>query len=95
VNQAKPVPEWLLERYLLDELPRKERRRLEKELERNPALRAELEKLRVSDRQILSKYSPEQVIPEILKRAALDYGNRYFICLDIEGRTVGLEDQQV
>jgi hypothetical protein len=71
VNQAKPVPEWLLERYLLDELPRRERRQLEKELERNPARRAELEKLRVSDRQILSKYSPEQVIPEILKRAAL------------------------
>jgi len=71
VNQENKVPEWMLERYLLNELPRKKRRQLEKELEQNPALRAELEKLRVSDRQILSTYPPEQVIPQLLKRAAL------------------------
>jgi hypothetical protein len=71
VNQSKPIPEWLLERYLLDELPRKKRRQLEKELEQDPVLRAELEKLRRSDRQILSAYPAERVIPEILKRAAL------------------------
>lgn len=71
MNQSKPVPEWLLERYLLDELPRKERRQLEKELEQDPALRTELEKLRRSDQQILSAYPAERMIPEILKRAAL------------------------
>lgn len=71
MNQSKPVPEWLLERYLLDELPRRKRRQLARELEQNPALRAELEKLRLSDRQILSTYPPERMIPEILKKAAL------------------------
>jgi hypothetical protein len=71
VNQENKVPEWMLERYLLNELPRKKRRQLEKELEQNPALRSELEKLRVSDRQILSTYPADQVIPQLLKRAAL------------------------
>jgi hypothetical protein len=64
------VAEWLLERYLLDELPQKKRRQIEKELKQDPALRSELEKLRVSDRQILDTYPAEQMIPEILKRTA-------------------------
>lgn len=71
MSKDKHVPEWLLERYLLDELPGKKRRQMEKELARDPALRAELEKLRRSDRQILSAYPAERVIPELLKRAAL------------------------
>jgi anti-sigma factor RsiW len=72
VNEEKRVPDWMWERYLLDELPGKKRRQLEKLLEQDPALRAELERMRLSDRQILSSYPPERVIPEILKRAALD-----------------------
>lgn len=71
MNKEKHVPEWLLERYLLDELPRKKRRQLEEQLEKDPALRAELEKLRRSDRQILATYPADRVIPELLKRAAL------------------------
>ena len=66
-----PVPEWLLERYLLDELPRKQRRQLEKALSQNPGLQAKLEELRLADRRILSAYPPEQVIPQILGRARL------------------------
>ncbi len=72
MNKEKRVPDWMWERYLLDELPRKKRRQLDKLLERDPALRAGLEKLRLSDRQILSSYPPERMIPEILRRAALD-----------------------
>jgi anti-sigma factor RsiW len=71
VNKETRVPDWMLERYLLDELPRKERRQMEKELERDPALRATLEKLRQDDRRVLAAYPPDQVIPQILKRAAL------------------------
>lgn len=71
-TRVPDVPDWMWERYLLDELPRKKRRQLEKRLEREPALRAGLEKLRLSDRQILSSYPPERMIPEILRRAALD-----------------------
>ena len=72
MNKEKHVPDWMWERYLLDELPRKKRRQLEIQLERDPALRAELEKMRRSDRQILSSYPPERMIPEILRRAALE-----------------------
>lgn len=64
------VPEWMLERYLLNELPRKKLRQLEKELEQDPALRAALEKLRLSDRQILNAYPSERMVPEILKKAS-------------------------
>ena len=71
MSKEKHIAAWMLERYLLGELPRRERRRIEKELERDPALRAELEELRASDRQILASYPAEHVIPEILKRAAL------------------------
>jgi len=71
VNKEKHVPDWKLERYLLDELPRQERRQMEQELQRDPDLRAELEKLRQSDRQILSTYPAEQAISQILKKAAL------------------------
>ncbi|MCJ7526009.1 MAG: hypothetical protein MUP71_12430 [Candidatus Aminicenantes bacterium] len=71
MSKEMHVPEWLLERYLLDELPRKKRRLLEEQLKRDPALRAELEKLRRSDRQILATYPADRVIPELMKRAAL------------------------
>jgi hypothetical protein len=71
VKKETHVPEWMLERYLLNELPRKKRRQLEKDLEQDPALRAALEKLRLTDRQILSTYPADRMIPEIMKRAAL------------------------
>jgi len=71
VSKENHVPDWMLERYLLGELPRKKRRQLEKQLERDPALRSELEAMRLSDRQILGTYPPERMIPEILRRAAL------------------------
>jgi hypothetical protein len=71
VNKEKLVPDWMWERYLLDELPGKKRRQLEKQLAQDPALRAELEAVRLADRRILSAYPPERMIPEILRRAAL------------------------
>ena len=61
--------EWLLERYLLGELPPPERRRLERELRDDPGLRAELERLRRSGQRILDDYPAERMVPEILKRA--------------------------
>lgn len=71
MSRETRVPEWLLERFLLGELPRRERRRLEQELARNPGLRSALEDLKRSDRRILSSYAADQVIPQILKKAAL------------------------
>lgn len=71
MSPEKSVPDWLLERFLLGELPRRERRRLEGTLARDPELRAALEELKRSDRQILSQYPPGQAIPRILGRAGL------------------------
>lgn len=64
------IPDWLLERYRLGELPEKKRRQLEKELQENPALAAELEELSRSDREILSTYPAARLVPEIRKRVA-------------------------
>ncbi len=71
MSRETRVPEWLLERFLLGELPRRERRRLEQELASNSGLRSALEELKRSDRRILSSYPADQVIPQILKKAAL------------------------
>ncbi len=72
MNETKRIPGWMLERYLLGELPRRRRRLMEKELDRDPALRAELEKLKLADREILRAYPADQVIPQLMKRAALE-----------------------
>jgi hypothetical protein len=71
VNKEGRVPEWMLERYLLDELPRRQRRQMEKRLAQDAGLRAELEKLRAADRQVLSTYPADQAIQQILKKAEL------------------------
>ncbi len=71
MNKETRVPEWMLERYLLDELPRRQRRQMEKKLAQDAGLRSALEKLRAADRQVLSTYPADQAIPKILKKAAL------------------------
>ena len=58
MKEETSVPEWLLERYLLDELPRKRRRQLEKALAQNPGLQAKLEELRLEDRRIFQVSCP-------------------------------------
>jgi hypothetical protein len=70
MDQLKPDREWLLERYLLGELPPGQRRELERELEDDPALRAELERLRLSNEEILGAYPAGRLLPDILKKAA-------------------------
>ena len=69
MSRETRVREWMLERYLLDELPARERRRVRRELERDPELRSALEALQRSNEEILSAYPAERVVPRILERA--------------------------
>jgi hypothetical protein len=70
MSKERQIPDWLLESYLLNELSPKRRRQLEKELRENPALRAKLEELSCSDREILNEYPAARLVPDIQKRAA-------------------------
>ena len=69
MSRETRIPEWMLERYLLDELPARERRRVRRELERDPGLRSALETLRRSDVEIRAVYPAERTVPRILERA--------------------------
>ena len=69
MSRETRIPEWMLERYLLDELPARERRRVQRELERDPGLRSELAALQRSDEEILGAYPAERVVPRIIERA--------------------------
>lgn len=62
------VPDLLLERYALGELPPAERRRLARRLESDPALRARLEALRASDTTLLAEHPPERVARDLADR---------------------------
>ena len=63
------VPDLLLERYALGELPSAERARLARRLETDPALRARLEALRASDAALLAKLPPERFAHVLSERS--------------------------
>ncbi len=69
MSRETRIPEWMLERYLLDELPARERRRVQRELENDAELRAALEALQRSNEEILNAYPAERAVPRILERA--------------------------
>lgn len=60
-NPPESVPDLLLERYLLGELPEGARLHLEVRLGSDPELRNRLESLRASDAEILKQHPPESV----------------------------------
>ena len=62
------IPGWLLERYLLGELPKSKLKKIRIQLKDNPNLREEIERLEKSDKNTLDKYSPASIVPEIMSR---------------------------
>ena len=62
------IPGWLLERYLLGELPKSKLKKIRIQLKENPNLREEIERLEKSDKNTLEKYSPTSIVPEIMSR---------------------------
>jgi hypothetical protein len=57
-GQGPHIPDWKLERYLLGELSAEEARRIRDALRVDAALRARLEALQQSNRDVLEKYPP-------------------------------------
>lgn len=63
------IPGWILEKYLLGELPEPELKKITHQLKNDPDLRAEIERLNESNREILNKYPVDSMVPAILDRS--------------------------
>lgn len=64
----KKVNQLLLERYILDELPRARKKEIHRLLEQDPDLRAELESIKRSNSEILEKYPAGAMVPGLVAR---------------------------
>lgn len=72
----KKINKWLLERYILEELPEHQIKEIDRQLNQDPVLRKELEQLRDSNREILDQYPPASVVPQILNRYKAETFNK-------------------
>jgi len=62
------IPDWLLERYLLDELDEERRAELQRRLAEDAEARARLDRLRAETEAFLQRHPPAKVAPRILAR---------------------------
>jgi hypothetical protein len=62
------IPGWILEKYLLGELPEPELKKITNRHSNDPDLRAEIERLNESNKDILNKYPADSMVPGILNR---------------------------
>jgi len=68
----KEMNAWTLERYILNELPTHRMKEINQQLNENPGLRAEVEKLRNSNNDILNQYPPDSIVPQILSQYKIE-----------------------
>lgn len=60
------ISDWMLERYLLQELPENKIKEIDGILNQYPDIRKRADKIRISDENILKKYKPEQMTRRIM-----------------------------
>ena len=65
---TRPIPDLLLERYLLKELPLPAAEAVEREIAGNPAARARLDALARSDEEIRRAYAPARFVRDVVVR---------------------------
>ena len=68
----KEINAWILERYILNELPTRQLKEINQQLKVVPGLKAEVEKLRNSNNDILSQYPPDSIVPQILSQYKIE-----------------------
>lgn len=66
--ESNKVPDWLVERFLLGELPESKMKELEAELKVNADFREKIEQIKASNEEILNEYPYERMVPEIKDR---------------------------
>jgi hypothetical protein len=69
---SNEVSDWLVERFLLGELPGGKMKELEAELKVNAGFKDKIEQIRTSNDEILKKYPLEKMGPEIKDRLAVE-----------------------
>ena len=69
-NQHPDVPDWKLERFLLGELPADEMARIREQVDGDPALESQLQRLRDDGETPLERYPAAWMAPQIERRAA-------------------------
>jgi anti-sigma-K factor RskA len=62
------ISDYTLERYVLGELPGKRARKIKKWLKTDAQLREKIEEIEKSNREILTQYPPDFVVPKIMSR---------------------------
>lgn len=70
------VPDWLLERFTLGELPEHDARQVREALEREPGGLQRLEALEASNREILERHPPARIAATIRARAETERPTR-------------------
>src|SRR5688500_3068879 len=70
MDNEKPVPEWLVERFVAGDLPPLKAKRVQSRLERSGEL-DRLEALRVANQVALARYHAPAVAAEVQRRLAL------------------------
>jgi len=64
----KEINAWILERYILNELPNNRIKEIDRQLKEDPRLKKEIERLKISDKDILNQYPPASIVPQILSQ---------------------------
>ncbi len=75
-DRAEAVPDYLLEQYALGELPAPEMAALDRRLAADSALRSRLDRLRVSNEEILARYPARPFAAAVERRVAAEGGRR-------------------
>jgi len=65
-TNLKKINDWVLERYLLKELPGDKMEEISRQLKGDPGLQKALERLKHSNKEILTQNPPDTIIPGIL-----------------------------
>lgn len=72
----REVSEYQLEQYVLGELAEEYRQHIQSLLETDTNLQARLTRLEESNREIMKKYPPQMVVPQILQRFETEHVNK-------------------
>ncbi len=64
----KEINTWVLERYILNELPDSRIKEIDRQLREDPSLKKEIERLRDSNKDILNQYPSVSIVPQILRQ---------------------------
>lgn len=72
MKNSKHVSDYMLERFILEELPTKEMRAIEKTIEQNPEVKKRVASLKKSNRDILKAYPKKDIVADIQRKMAIE-----------------------